>query len=285
MPEKSRVASLARRPDMAGIVRRLLRLILVVVLLVGASQGTTLAAPASWDHVALGDSLATGFGAFKGYVPRYDAYIETDTGVAVTRTNLGQNGWTSSQLLSALRNDPTFRRATREAEIVTWNIGGNDLRAARKSYKQGTCGGFDNQDCLRAGVAKLKTNWDDIRAEVLELRSTGNTIVRTMDIYNPYVRTDIVSDTWQYDCGMNYCGMNDFQVFQIYFDQVNDHIASTSNSAGIPYARVYLAFNGTNGDEDPKSKGYLSFDGVHPNNTGHRIIAGELRKLGYAPLR
>src|ERR687891_2919979 len=124
MPEKSRVAGLARRPDKAGTVRRLLRLILVVVLLVGASQGTTLAAPASWDYVALGDSLATGFGAFKGYVPRYEAYTETNTGVAVTRTNLGQNKWTSSQLLLALRSDPTFLRATREAEIVTWNIGG-----------------------------------------------------------------------------------------------------------------------------------------------------------------
>src|SRR5215210_84141 len=115
MPEKSRVAGLARRPDMAGTVQRLLRLILVVVLLVGASQRTTLAAPASWNSVALGDSLATGFGAFKSYVPRYEAYIETDTGVAVTRTNLGQSKWTSSQLLSALRNDPTFRHATREA--------------------------------------------------------------------------------------------------------------------------------------------------------------------------
>jgi lysophospholipase L1-like esterase len=280
MPEESRVAGLARRADMAGPVRRLLRLILVVVLLVGASQGTTLAAPASWDYVALGDSLATGYGAFKGYVPRYEAHIETDTTVAVTRTNLGRNGWTSSQLLSALRNDPTFRRATREAEIVTWNIGGNDLRAARRSYKQGTCGGPDNQDCLRAGVAKLETNWDAIREEVLELRSTEKTIVRTMDIYNPYIRTDIVSDTWQkYDYGMN-----DFEVFDFYFDQVNSHIASTSNSEGIPYARVYLAFNGTNADEDPKSKGYLSFDGMHPNNTGHRIMADELRKLGYAPL-
>jgi len=280
MPEESRVAGLARRADMAGTVRRLLRLILVVVLLVGASQGTTLAAPASWDYVALGDSLATGFGAFTGYVPRYDAYIETDTRVAVTRTNLGQNGWTSSQLLSALRNDPKFRRATREAEIVTWNIGGNDLRAARKSYKKGTCGGPDNQDCLRAGVAKLETNWDAITAEVLELRSTRNTIVRTMDIYNPYVRTDKVSDTWQDDGGMD-----DFQVFNRYLYEVNYHIATTSNAAGVPYAEVYLAFNGTTGDEDPKSKGYLSFDGIHPNNTGHTIIAGELRKLDYAPLR
>jgi lysophospholipase L1-like esterase len=278
MPEKSRIAYLARRPDMAGNVRRLLRLILVVVLLVGASQGTTLAAPASWDYVALGDSLATGFGAFKGYVPLYEAHVETDTGVAVTRTNLGQNGWTSSQLLSALRNDPTFRRATREAEIVTWNIGGNDLRAARNSYKKGTCGGADNQDCLRAGVAKLKTNWDAITAEVLELRATSNTIVRTMDIYNPYVRTDTISDTWQNDGGMN-----DFQVFKRYVDEVNYQIATTSYTSGIPYAEVYLTFNGTTGDEDPKSMGYLSFYGVHPNNTGHRIIADELRKLGYIP--
>ena len=86
MPEKGRVAVFARRPNMTGTVRRLLRLILVVVLLVGASQGPTLAEPTSWDYVALGDSLATGYGAFiKGYVPRYEAYIETDTGVAVTR--------------------------------------------------------------------------------------------------------------------------------------------------------------------------------------------------------
>ena len=279
MPEESRVAVLARRADMGGTVRRLLRLILVVVLLVGASQGTTLAAPTSWDYVALGDSLTTGFGAFKGYVPRYEAYVETDTGVAVTRTNLGQNKWTSSHLLSALRNDPTFRHATREAEIVTWNIGGNDLRAARNSYKKGTCGGADNQNCLRASVAKLETNWDAITAEVLELRSTKNTIVRTMDIYNPYVRTDKISDTWR----QNDDGMNDFEVFKSYVDEANDHIAATSYTAGVPYAEVYLAFNGPTGEEDPKSKGYLSFDGVHPNNTGYRIIAGELPKLGYAP--
>jgi lysophospholipase L1-like esterase len=281
MPEKSRVAGLAQRPDMTGTVRRLLKLIPVVVLLVFASQGTTLAAPTSWEYVALGDSLATGYGAFvKGYVPRYEAYVETDTGVAVTRTNLAQNKWTSSQLLSALSSDPTFRRAIREAEIVTWNIGGNDLRAARNSYKNGNCGGRDNQACLRASVATLKTNWTAITAEIVELRSTNDTIVRTMDIYNPYVRTDIVSDTWQKNDG----GMNDFEVFDMYVDDVNSHIATTSYTARVPYAPVSLAFNGTFGDEDPRSKGYLSFDGLHPNNTGHRVIAGELRILGYAPL-
>ena len=182
------------------------------------------------------------------------------------------------QLLLALRSDPTFRRAIREAEVVTWNIGGNDLRAARTSYKNGTCGGVDNQDCLRASVATFKTNWTAITAEVLELRSTSDTMVRTMDIYNPYVRTDIVSDTWQKDGGMN-----DFQVFKKYLDRANRHIAATSYTMEVPYAPVYLAFNGTFGYEDPRSKGYLSFDGLHPNNTGHGIIAGELRLLGYVP--
>jgi lysophospholipase L1-like esterase len=135
-------------------------------------------------------------------------------------------------------------------------------------------------------VANLKTNWTAITAEVLELRSTENTIVRTMDIYNPYVRTDIISDTWQNNCGMtDDCRMTDFKVFKIYFDEANRHIATTSNTKGIPYAQVYLAFNGTTGAEDPKSKGYLSFAGLHPNNTGHRIIAEDLRKRGYDPLR
>src|SRR5215211_701931 len=274
MTEESRVAGLARRPDKAGTVRRLLRLILVVVLLVGASQGTTLAAPASWDYVAFGDSLATGFGAFKGSCPATTPTLRSKRSHAQTSAR------TNGPVPICSLPSATFRRATREAEIVTWNIGDNDLRAARNSYKNGTCGGPKNQACLRASVAKLETNWDAITAEVLELRSTTNTIVRTMDIYNPYVRTDMVSNTWQNDGGMN-----DFEVFKIYVDEVNYHIATTSYTTGVPYAQVYLAFNGPTSDEDPKSKGYLSFDGVHPNDTGHRIIAGELRKLGYAPLR
>src|SRR5215211_1863519 len=103
MPEESGAARLVRRGGPAAVVRRSLRLALAALLVVVVAQGSALAAPVSWDYVALGDSLATGFGALKGYVPRYEAYVETE---AVTRTNLGQNKWTSSHLLSALRNVP-----------------------------------------------------------------------------------------------------------------------------------------------------------------------------------
>src|ERR671911_123417 len=65
-----------------------------------AGEGETTArtdAPVSWDYVALGDSLAVGVGARRGYVDRYAAYIEADTGAQVKVINLGESGQRSSE--------------------------------------------------------------------------------------------------------------------------------------------------------------------------------------------
>jgi lysophospholipase L1-like esterase len=260
-------------------LRRSLKLLFVALLLLLVGQGSALAAPTRWDYVALGDSLAAGLLASEGYVPRYEVYTETDTGVPVRLTNLGRIGWTSTDLLGALRNSSKFRSSVRRAEVVTINIGGNDLRAARDRYKDRACGGSDNQRCLRITVRRFKSNWQKILAEVRKLRSTGNTVIRTMDIYNPYVGVDRAADTWASDGGKN-----DFQVFKRYLDEVNRHIARTSNANNIPHAGVYRAFNGPRGNRDPRARGYISFDGLHPNDRGHKVIADRLRNRGYVPL-
>ena len=234
----------------------------------------------AWNYTALGDSLATGVYVSKGYVPRYQEYTQTDTGASVSLTNLGKNGWTSTDLLHAIRTNETFRTAIARADVLTWDIGGNDLRVARSSYKWRSCGGTDNQDCLRAAEATLKKNWDAIIAETLSLRTTSNTIIRTMDIYNPFVKQDKRTDSWKKDRGLS-----DFQAFKPYVDRANAHISTTAAAHNIPYAQVYGAFNGPKGDQDPGDKGYLTFDGLHPNDTGHKVIADLLRALGYAPLR
>jgi lysophospholipase L1-like esterase len=264
-------------------LRHLLALILTTVVVLISAQSTAPAATArSWDYVALGDSVATGFSLFgtvKGYVPRYEAYVEADTGATVKLTNLARNGSTSAELLYALRNNSQLRQAVKEAEVVTWNIGGNDLRAARNAYKNGNCGGSDNQDCLRRATRKLKSNWDAIIIQVKSLRSTQNTIIRAQDIYNPYVDEDRASDSWTNDGGVN-----DFRVFKPYLDRVNRHIARSSTDKGIPYAKVYRAFNGIDGTQDPEDKGYIGIDGLHPNDKGHAVIATKLRELRYRPL-
>lgn len=217
-----------------------------------AGQETTAVtgAPVSWDYVALGDSLAVGVGARRGYVDRYAAYITADTGVRIELTNLGRSGQTSSQLLHALRNDPAMRRALGGAEVITFNIGINDLGDAAEAYENRTCGGEDNQRCLRAAVEAFKQNWNAIIAELSSLRSPEDAVVRTAGIgYTP--RVD--------------------EIFEPYIREVNRHIATTAANHDIPFAQPYLE-----GEE-------MSPDGVHPNDDGYEVIADRLRELGYAP--
>lgn len=242
------------------------------------------AAPGTLTYTALGDSLAYGIIDFGGggYVPRYGNYVMADTGSGVWLNNLGQNGWTSGQLLNALRTNPNFRDSVASSQVVTWDIGGNDFLRAVKSYQDRTCGGADNQNCMRNAVAAFKANWSAIIAEILALRSTGNTVIRTMDIYNPFVNAQKASDSWADDNGLN-----DFYAIKPYLDDANRYIALTAAANNIPCAKVYQAFNGPSGEEDASAKGYISpldYSGVHPGDLGHKVIADLFRNLGYAPL-
>ena len=202
----------------------------------------------SWDYVALGDSLAVGVGAERGYVDRYAAHLRNDTGARVKVSNFGVSGQTSSELLDALRRDESMRRAIEGAEVVTFNIGINDLGHAGRSHENGSCGGPQNQRCLRTAVEKVEENWDAVIEEILHLRSTNEAIVRTAGLgYTP--RVD---------------GM-----FEPYLAKVNRHIAASATDNGIPYAQVSLGEEG------------ISPDGVHPNDRGYEVIADRLRELGY----
>jgi lysophospholipase L1-like esterase len=266
-------------------MKRFLATVALILLLASQFTPAVKGAPAgTLNYTALGDSLAYGILDFSrgGYVPRYAGYIQDDTGSSVTLNNLGQNGWRSDQLLEALRTNPTFRNSISNSQVVTWDIGGNDFLRFMDDYTNGTCGGADNQDCLRSAITSFKANWNAIIVEILALRRTGDTVVRTMDIYNPFVKAQKASDSWANDGGLN-----DFQVIKPYLDEANSHIRATAAANGIPCAKVYQAFNGINGDEDAGDKGYISpydFSGVHPGELGHKVIADLFRNLGYSTL-
>ncbi|MBC7910897.1 MAG: VCBS repeat-containing protein [Pyrinomonadaceae bacterium] len=267
-----RVTSVFSKALSRFVVSALMTAMLLSQLAVPAAAQTT------WNYTAVGDSLCYGLFAFSGYVPRYRNFLQTDNGVTVNLNNLGVNGWTSSQLLNALVTDANFRSSISNSRIVTWDIGGNDLLDARSSYKSSSCGGADNQNCLRTTLATFKTNLDAIIQEILELRSTSNTIIRTMDMYNPYVNTDRNANTWANDGGLN-----DYQVFKPYLDELNNYIHITATENGIACAKVYAAFNGVAGDMDAGARGYISFDALHPNDTGHGVIATQFRGATIIP--
>ena len=222
-------------------------------------------APASLTYVALGDSLAVGTGAsYKGYVDRYADYIRTDTSTQVSVINLGQDGQTSSELLHVLRNDASSREAVIAANAITFNTGLNDLGRAGEAYENGTCGGAENQDCLRASVEAFKENWDAIIAELLSLRSTSNTIIRTIGLgHTPKIFVDDAITTWPSEGKIE-----NFRALKPYLEEVNNHIATTTAGKDVPYVEVYL------------EKSHVNPDGVHPNDEGYQVIAEQLRKLG-----
>jgi lysophospholipase L1-like esterase len=225
-----------------------------------------------WTYTALGDSLAVGVGGANsnGYVSLYAANCQTDTGNTITLNNLGMGGWTSSQLLAAVRADQSFRNSIANSQVVTVNIGSNDLIAAMQQFVFATCGGPDNQDCLRAAITLFKNNWDAIIAEILSLRNTNNTLIRTMNIYNPVVNL------------LRQQGA--LEVANFYIGQANDHIERTSEQNHIILANVFFAFNGANGETDPGSNGLLAGDNFHPNDNGYALIAALFRAARYAPL-
>src|SRR5689334_15029435 len=243
---------------MLRVVRKALAAVTVFTTLF--CLGAPPARAATYQYTALGDSISFGAIALFGFVPRYEYYLATDNHASATYYDLGQLGWTSSQLLQALQSNPAYQFFTATSNVITYQIGGNDLIGARNSYKSGTCGGADNQDCLRAAAATLNRNFDGITAYILFLRGESlnprHTIIRTMDIYNPFVAVDQTSNSWPADgAAGGGADVSDFVVFKYYLDQVNAHIFVTSLVTGIKFAPVYAAFNGMGGTEDPRAKG------------------------------
>ncbi len=242
------------------------------VFMTGRYRLTGLGSGGAINYTAIGDSLAFGTGAGTpasgGYVPRLRNKIATATGQSVTLDNRGNFGIFSSQLLTSVQTDAAMRASLQSADIITFNIGGNDLGLGRLNYRNNACGGADGQDCLRATATSLKANWDATVAELRTLNPDAD--IRTIDIYYPAVNFDSTQDSFPGD------GLNDFQVLNSYLADFNAHVAVTSASNDIKRGHVHEAFNGSGGTNDPIAGGLIAADFTHPNDTGYELIAVKL---------
>jgi lysophospholipase L1-like esterase len=229
------------------------------------------AAPAfAVGYVALGDSLAVGVGdnVEGGYVERYRDAAANDLDTAVVLQNLAVGGSTSADLLATLTVDASVRNAVSTADIVTFDIGGNDILIALFAFAGGTCGGTDGQDCLRQALDGFVQNWSLILAELRALNPGA--MIRTMTYYNPFV-VDLTP------------GDGTAVAWKPYFVELNKTIRTSASAFGIAVADAALAFNGSKGTKDPIEAGYIDPDHIHPSPSGHALLADLFRGLGYVP--
>ena len=211
-----------------------------------------------WLHVALGDSEAHCCG-LRSYPEYFDEFIEQDLNVKVNLRNLSVGGQTTGALLRML-DDEEVRNLISEAQVVTLVIMMDDIYSCSVGDK----------DCVDEKLTIARANYTAIIEAILALTVPGETIIRTQTFDNPFV------NKWKEE--------GDFDERKPTIDRLNQQIIDVASLYNIPVARVYLDFNGPNGDQDPGEKGYISSDGMHNSDAGIRRMAELLRKLGYAPL-
>ena len=231
-----------------------------------------------WDYVVFGDSSAWGFSKY------YASYMEKDLGVKVTIYNKTIDTQSVFDILRVLRKDESLRKLVNEAEVVTL-IGNPDLSQGDTPESLEKYIEWEEQpswykdckklyrppgDCSPETFESYIENIKGIIEEILSLRNGMPTIIRAMDYYMP------LYSEWK-EWGIQ-------EECTCCWENFNNAIHQAAAAYNVPVARVYDAFNGPNHDEDPREKGYIGDDGKHTTETGQKVIADLMQKLGYKPI-
>jgi acyl-CoA thioesterase I len=243
-------------------VRGVLLLLCSIALLCGASAPSAVAFVRPGVYLAMGDSLAAGWGASapsQAYVPRVFAHLSAEGRSPISElVNLGVPGETTSsflggQLTQALE---VIDNPTTVVRDVTLDIGANDL--------------LGNPQCSidpASSACPVQTNLTAIlHALKHELRQNRETPrIAVLAYYNPWsglpdpraAPTDLalVGADRKIDCNASAAAIG-----------LNDIIACTASPYGATVANAYPPFEG-------KAAQLVNPGDIHPNDAGYAVIA------------
>jgi lysophospholipase L1-like esterase len=209
--------------------------------------------------VALGDSITFGYKLEANQTQASpNAFPNLIGNNAFNVTNLGIPGWTSGQLLAALNTDQ-FINAVKAADVVTLNIGNNDiLQAADLSNIILTHTPADPAVLLpnvQAAAAQLSVNLQAIITKIKTQNPTAPIIF--YNLYNPFGESADQFFAYLHTIGE-----------QIITSVNGGVINPFANVPGIYLADAYTKYNGHQAD-------YISpaIDLIHPNLAGHQALA------------
>jgi lysophospholipase L1-like esterase len=274
-----------------GIVNRkpfrlMLYVLFLIAILVGcakspqASEEVTMPTDKDWHLLILSDS--SGWGLGKAYAP----LIEKDVGVKVVLEDYAVGGLTIGELLNALKNEAPIRNdlsglsaAISDAEVVVMYVASPDGSfIPENQWEADGCIDVSTGyipvnpliNCNPAALEQYTTDLKWIWGEIFRLRNGNPTILRSMDLYNPWISMWNEKDIY---LACTRCWENQNNAFRL-----------AAEAYHIPFVHRYDAYNGVNHDEDPREKGYIRSDGTHPSDLGAQVTAELLAQLGYDPV-
>ncbi|GLV13406.1 hypothetical protein Heshes_10900 [Alicyclobacillus hesperidum] len=209
--------------------------------------------------VALGDSITFGYNLGNNRAPSQLAFpYLIGSKVHDNVMDLGVPGWTSANLLHALQSDPSMRADVQKANIVTIDIGSNDLLQPALSLLSESAANWHDVSLtaaqstqlaarLSSGVQDIATNVAAILRDVHTLNAKATVVV--YDLYNPIP----VSDRSLYMAAEAAIGA------------ANVQIAKDAVEYGDAIADAYDAFAG--------HSNYILQNDVHPSVAGQAALA------------
>jgi hypothetical protein len=253
-------------------MRRLSTTLVVLVLLVvgcggdGGDSAAQLDKSEPWDLVWFSDSM--GFGVAEAWAE----LIEDAEGVEVRVHDYAIGGTPIVKFRQMLGDDEDIRPEVADAEIIV--VFGNasamgppdtevchvPLSTDRDPPEFYTSADFSAYGDVYRGIFEM----------IFELRAGEPTVIRVFDKF-----AGLLVD-WR-EAGI------DAECTATYEAEAGA-IREAADEYGVSMASVYDAFNGPDHDQDPREKGYVTWDGMHASPEGASAHAEVLHALGYAAI-
>lgn len=286
-----------------SIKRRILALVAclaVALLLVPAVAGA--AEPSKGTHLALGDSITSGYGLDADAGERsFAALVAESEGLTLDDSYASDQGFTSSDL-RALLSDETFQKSVADASLISVTVGGNDVMnalydylanawsaanpdsamtaeelrgllengtAAEKSallaFGAGVLPDFFTSSEAQSALAALSENLSEVVYAIKELNPNAPLVI--VNQYNPYAHLGAAAGIPQVEAIV--------AAFESGVQTLNATIAQGAATGSYVVADAYSALDAA--EENPcnasVSLAEVNLD-FHPNAYGHELIAG-----------
>ncbi len=230
-----------------------------IVLFIAAAAIFPVSGAGKTGYVALGDSIAAGYG-LDSPAKAYPSLLAEELDLSLT--NLAVNGQTSEGLKSQLAGlSKKEKRAVSDAALITISIGGNDLIGEENRRVVLTealiavlSGDYTMSEEMEEIYRTLKENIISIVSSLRALNPDAVILLQTL--YNPYLIGDYT-----------YLGYNIGDELDFYVQKVNETYAQAlAESGGFVIVDTAGQMNGV------AEYFYTTFD-FHPTAAGHAAIA------------
>jgi len=198
-------------------------------------------------HLALGDSIIRGVGAGKNenFVSQFSNKLAEQTHKKIEFQNQGISGITSGEL-NELVQEGRFDDSIKHSDIVTINVGGNDILRIANGQNIRTV--IQSYDQLQTSFTK---NLSDITSRITRLNPKVTIVF--LELYNP-----LSPDDQMYPLADKMLPKWNLNIYEV--------------AKQLPGAIVIETTKVINGDNLQN----LSPDGIHPNPAGYTAISEQM---------